>query len=157
MHGDSPGYVWQRITAPSSTGTFSSNTDKKLATENKSDYAYMFPVLAADSVATLPRNAEMPRRLFALASVMTEEHQTELVSDSEIPAVYTYFGQFIDHDISFQFRSPLVDELSLSSSQPLVDASSLLKNERDPLLNFCLLYTSPSPRDRTRSRMPSSA
>ena len=23
--------------------------------------------------------------------------------------------------------------------------------------NFCLLYTSPSPRDRTRSRMPSSA
>ena len=25
------------------------------------------------------------------------------------------------------------------------------------LLNGCLLYTSPSPRDRTRSRMPSSA
>ena len=25
------------------------------------------------------------------------------------------------------------------------------------LNNFCLLYTSPSPRDRTRSRMPSSA
>ena len=24
-------------------------------------------------------------------------------------------------------------------------------------LRFCLLYTSPSPRDRTRSRMPSSA
>ena len=26
-----------------------------------------------------------------------------------------------------------------------------------PLLIICLLYTSPSPRDRTRSRMPSSA
>ena len=26
-----------------------------------------------------------------------------------------------------------------------------------PLLGICLLYTSPSPRDRTRSRMPSSA
>ena len=26
-----------------------------------------------------------------------------------------------------------------------------------PLLTTCLLYTSPSPRDRTRSRMPSSA
>ena len=25
------------------------------------------------------------------------------------------------------------------------------------LYHFCLLYTSPSPRDRTRSRMPSSA
>ena len=27
----------------------------------------------------------------------------------------------------------------------------------DRLLDICLLYTSPSPRDRTRSRMPSSA
>ena len=27
----------------------------------------------------------------------------------------------------------------------------------DPLKIICLLYTSPSPRDRTRSRMPSSA
>ena len=27
----------------------------------------------------------------------------------------------------------------------------------NPNLNACLLYTSPSPRDRTRSRMPSSA
>ena len=26
-----------------------------------------------------------------------------------------------------------------------------------PIINDCLLYTSPSPRDRTRSRMPSSA
>ena len=29
------------------------------------------------------------------------------------------------------------------------------KKQNDP--NTCLLYTSPSPRDRTRSRMPSSA
>ena len=28
---------------------------------------------------------------------------------------------------------------------------------RDRLASLCLLYTSPSPRDRTRSRMPSSA
>ena len=27
----------------------------------------------------------------------------------------------------------------------------------DSIINICLLYTSPSPRDRTRSRMPSSA
>ena len=27
----------------------------------------------------------------------------------------------------------------------------------DEMLNFCLLYTSPSPRDATLSRMPSSA
>ena len=28
---------------------------------------------------------------------------------------------------------------------------------RESVDNICLLYTSPSPRDRTRSRMPSSA
>ena len=31
------------------------------------------------------------------------------------------------------------------------------ENESDKLYKDCLLYTSPSPRDRTRSRMPSSA
>ena len=31
------------------------------------------------------------------------------------------------------------------------------KRQETPMPYFCLLYTSPSPRDRTRSRMPSSA
>ena len=31
------------------------------------------------------------------------------------------------------------------------------KQFNDATKDFCLLYTSPSPRDRTRSRMPSSA
>ena len=35
--------------------------------------------------------------------------------------------------------------------------SMLCKAEEDGLIKPCLLYTSPSPRDRTRSRMPSSA
>src|SRR5664280_3206702 len=33
----------------------------------------------------------------------------------------------------------------------------VLEFDRDHPLHVCLLYTSPSPRDRTRSRMPSSA
>ena len=36
----------------------------------------------------------------------------------------------------------------------LNESAQLLKQQRS---NTCLLYTSPSPRDRTRSRMPSSA
>ena len=35
--------------------------------------------------------------------------------------------------------------------------SSTVKALNQALLKSCLLYTSPSPRDRTRSRMPSSA
>ena len=58
-----------------------------------------------------------------------------------------------------------IDGLSIS-----VVSANLYKNNRDDLSMFyfrdganygsvytCLLYTSPSPRDRTRSRMPSSA
>ena len=46
--------------------------------------------------------------------------------------------------------------------QALEDLYDLPKEERTPenlynLFRSCLLYTSPSPRDRTRSRMPSSA
>ena len=37
------------------------------------------------------------------------------------------------------------------------DQSEEIRMIRKALMNFCLLYTSPSPRDRTRSRMPSSA
>ena len=33
----------------------------------------------------------------------------------------------------------------------------LTKTQRDTLYDACLLYTSPSPRDRQKSRMPSSA
>ena len=36
---------------------------------------------------------------------------------------------------------------------PNANLSSIVENDS----NSCLLYTSPSPRDRTRSRMPSSA
>ena len=39
---------------------------------------------------------------------------------------------------------------------PTKDAIALEESD-SPYVNICLLYTSPSPRDRTRSRMPSSA
>ena len=41
---------------------------------------------------------------------------------------------------------------SLSTSETLISDSNLYSR-----IVICLLYTSPSPRDRTRSRMPSSA
>ena len=44
--------------------------------------------------------------------------------------------------------------LQIDLSELLV---SLSGNSTDPAFKACLLYTSPSPRDRTRSRMPSSA
>ena len=50
----------------------------------------------------------------------------------------------------------LIGAAELPSSVPY-DASSLYAKNLTSLITPCLLYTSPSPRDRTRSRMPSSA
>ena len=51
--------------------------------------------------------------------------------------------------------------VSLETSRELFQADLLKKSEQLPVdqeqLMFCLLYTSPSPRDRQKSRMPSSA
>ena len=47
----------------------------------------------------------------------------------------------------------ICDEISLN----FVFKSSFDKANRTNINSSCLLYTSPSPRDRTRSRMPSSA
>ena len=48
---------------------------------------------------------------------------------------------------SLKIVNPISDELSEMRPTPLASLVSIA----------CLLYTSPSPRDRTRSRMPSSA
>ena len=49
----------------------------------------------------------------------------------------------------------------LETADTLFAADLLKKAEQEPknleMYMLCLLYTSPSPRDRTRSRMPSSA
>ena len=57
-------------------------------------------------------------------------------------------------------KSILIDALSICLGQR-GDISLIRKRKEkadiSAMFNICLLYTSPSPRDRTRSRMPSSA
>ena len=42
-------------------------------------------------------------------------------------------------------------------TEPFLKQKLVVENKPGAAGNICLLYTSPSPRDRTRSRMPSSA
>ena len=68
----------------------------------------------------------------------------------------------VDRPISWQERgtyfTPMTDGLRTGG---IVEFGALDDKKNDKVLKFlnrsCLLYTSPSPRDRTRSRMPSSA
>ena len=47
--------------------------------------------------------------------------------------------------------------VGFATAKKIVELRMSLSGERFANLKHCLLYTSPSPRDRTRSRMPSSA
>ena len=63
-----------------------------------------------------------------------------------------------------KYKYVIVDKLTEGAACTALLAKKYIDNDEDLLIansdqyiDFCLLYTSPSPRDRTRSRMPSSA
>ena len=68
-----------------------------------------------------------------------------------------------DSHLVYSAMFPSVLSKSISLEESLIDIKSLAKNAKVSFIEEevkdidCLLYTSPSPRDRTRSRMPSSA
>ena len=53
---------------------------------------------------------------------------------------------------AMEMRAAGINVISMSAGEPDFDTPEFIKQAAN-----CLLYTSPSPRDRTRSRMPSSA
>ena len=96
------------------------------------------------------RGAHLKTEFFGLSDIVT-------LSDSQ-PVSTWLLEQFEQGRyakvlvVSTRFISPLVQKPEIHQVLPLN-----LKELRDIIENICLLYTSPSPRDRTRSRMPSSA
>ena len=62
-----------------------------------------------------------------------------------------------DPEIKQMVNGKNVARLSIATSQSWKDKNSGEKKEKTEWHRVCLLYTSPSPRDRQKSRMPSSA
>ena len=61
-------------------------------------------------------------------------------------------AEFVSRDrLDFRTREWTINQL-IAAGNPQTDIG-----KARAIYNACLLYTSPSPRDRTRSRMPSSA
>ena len=55
-------------------------------------------------------------------------------------------------------RGDVISLILLDITMPVMDGYTFLSIvKKDPVFSSCLLYTSPSPRDRQKSRMPSSA
>ena len=73
------------------------------------------------------------------------------------PALYNEMEAMIGLNQLITITLPTGDEVSVWGWIDSFEPSALEEGEFPTVDVVCLLYTSPSPRDRTRSRMPSSA
>ena len=58
---------------------------------------------------------------------------------------------------TFTSEARITEQAASVKSNVQIPLSQTIGTALAPVTKACLLYTSPSPRDRTRSRMPSSA
>ena len=114
------------------------------------NYGYMFPRLAADPTKRLPDDPDIGYRLMRLGAQMLEPVNVLPSGDSSIPGVYTYFGQFVDHNITFETMSGDLGQLGPDLPR-LPDPTAVLKNLRQGPLDLESVYDPPAPRDPASS------
>ena len=94
-----------------------------------------------------------------MARVHVPDTNQDITDPKEIGEFLTPFGiNFEQWDVEGRIGPDATNEEILDAYSPEIER---LKTAHGfvtaDVINVCLLYTSPSPRDRTRSRMPSSA
>jgi nucleoid-associated protein YgaU len=111
------------------------------------DFDFLFPELQDDPAKLLPRSATTVKRLKELGRTMVDPGAA--TGDGTVPAIYTYFGQFVDHDITFETSSFQTADLLAPGLAPLPVARirDELKNVRTASLELDSLYGPPAPRD----------
>jgi Animal haem peroxidase len=110
------------------------------------DFRFMFPDLQ-NPANRLPTSARTVKRLKELGRTMVEDEEGAVGDAERLPAIYTYFGQFIDHDITLQkghLAKPadlVKDELGVLG---LADIRAL-KNARTARVELDSLYGGAAP------------
>ena len=111
-------------------------------------FDYMFPALQADPANLLPEDPTTAGKLVALGRAMHDPGGVD-PGDAGIPAAYTYFGQFVDHDITLDAVSATLPELLDPNLTPMTvnEVRTKLHNLRTATLDLDNLYSPPAPRD----------
>lgn len=110
--------------------------------EKMTDFGYMFGAPSPkDQLDPTPATLAQLRKL---ADVMKDNPGD--VSDSGIPAAYTYFGQFLDHDITLESGTATLEQLTDPKLQPL-NSLSALDNKRTAAAELDSVYFLGVPRD----------
>ena len=116
-------------------------------------FDYLFPELQNDPSCRLPESQETLLNLTRLGASM-QDRDNDSNFDSNIPSAYTYFGQFIDHDISFTKTEGMPPNLSDSCFLDVLNLRPWPKsvvlnrvmNRRAALLDLdCVYGGDPSP------------
>ena len=102
-------------------------------------------MLQGDPANFLPETPATPAALRALAATMTDPG-SDPAGDASLPAVYTYLGQFIDHDITLDVAggTDLPNLLDPNVAPLALAAIAALKNGRTPTLELDSLYGPPA-------------
>ncbi|MGI8995970.1 MAG: peroxidase family protein, partial [Pyrinomonadaceae bacterium] len=113
------------------------------------DFDFMFPKLQKNPTNLLPEAAATPANLARLGQSMIDNSGNDPAGDSDISAIMTYFGQFIDHDITLELTSADLPKLTSPNLAPLplAEIQNNLRNARTATLDLDSLYDLPAPRN----------
>ncbi len=111
------------------------------------DFGFLLPELQDDPENLLPVESDTRDNLVALGQAM--EAGDAGGGSSGIPAAYTYFGQFVDHDITLDLVSATLPDLFAEDlgPLPLSEVEDGLQNGRMATLELDSVYGDPAPRD----------
>ena len=119
------------------------------------DYDFLFRGLQDDPANRLPEAQKTRNDLVRLGRTMHDTGGAAGGGNSDIPAAYTYFGQFVDHDVTLEAHSADLPKLLDPDLTPLTlhHIREKLRNTRTATLELDSVYGSPAPRNGDKMRI----
>jgi hypothetical protein len=113
------------------------------------DFDFLFSTLQQKPANLLPEAPTTRDNLVRLGQTMRDTSGGGADGDSVIPAAYTYFGQFVDHDITLETVSRTLQDITDPNLTPLPldEIRTKIRNARTATLDLDSVYGLPAPRD----------